>query len=115
MPRKPDPTTTNTAEPTLQVTAQQSRFHTDAIDGVPASKEILVKDLSISLGQKELLSHAELFLKEGSHYVLVGRNGVGKSSKSFSICFGLKIFKFELWLASGFPHPFTISISSFAI
>jgi ATP-binding cassette subfamily F protein 3 len=64
----------------LQITAQQSRFHTDAFDGVPASKEILIKDLSIAIGQRELLSHAELFLKEGGHYVLVGRNGVGKSS-----------------------------------
>jgi ATP-binding cassette subfamily F protein 3 len=66
--------------PVIQVTAQQSRFHTEAVD-VPASKEILVKNLTIQIGQKELLSGAELFLKEGGHYVLVGRNGVGKSSK----------------------------------
>lgn len=67
------------AEALLQVTAQQSRFHTDAIDA-HTTKEILVKDISISLGQKELLSHAELHLKESGHYVLVGRNGTGKST-----------------------------------
>ncbi|KAF2398889.1 ABC transporter ATP-binding protein uup-1 [Trichodelitschia bisporula] len=61
------------------VTAQQSRFHTDAVDA-PASKEILVKTLTVSVGQLELLSNAELFLKEGGHYVLVGRNGTGKST-----------------------------------
>lgn len=61
----------------LAVSAQQSRFH--VVDS-PASKEILVKDLCIAVDQRELLSHAELHLKEGTHYVLVGRNGTGKSS-----------------------------------
>jgi ATPase subunit of ABC transporter with duplicated ATPase domains len=63
----------------LQITAQQSRFHLDAID-TPASKEIWVKDLSISIGQKEILNRAEFRLKERVHYVLVGRNGTGKST-----------------------------------
>ncbi|KAF2434318.1 P-loop containing nucleoside triphosphate hydrolase protein [Tothia fuscella] len=65
--------------PTLQVSAQQSRFHKESVDA-PTSKEILIKNLSIQLGQKELLNNAELLLKEGGHYVLVGRNGVGKST-----------------------------------
>lgn len=66
---------------TLQVTAQQSRFHTDLLSyDAPSTKEILVKNLSISLGQKEILSGANLHLKDGCHYVLVGRNGVGKST-----------------------------------
>lgn len=63
----------------ITVTAQQSRFHVDSVEA-PTSKEILIKDLGISVNQRELLSHAELFLKEGGHYVLVGRNGTGKSS-----------------------------------
>lgn len=63
----------------LQITAQQSRFHLDAVDA-PASKEIWVKDLSISIGQKEILNRAELRFKERAHYVLVGRNGTGKST-----------------------------------
>ncbi|QDS72049.1 hypothetical protein FKW77_002532 [Venturia effusa] len=65
----------------LQVTAQQSRFHLDALNlTAPTTSEILVKNLSISVGSKEILTNAELFLKEGGHYVLVGRNGVGKST-----------------------------------
>ncbi|KAF2097742.1 ABC transporter ATP-binding protein uup-1 [Rhizodiscina lignyota] len=63
----------------ITVTAQQSRFHVDSVEA-PTLKEILVKDLSISINQRELLAHAELFLKEGGHYVLVGRNGTGKST-----------------------------------
>ncbi|PVH95049.1 ABC transporter ATP-binding protein uup-1 [Periconia macrospinosa] len=42
--------------------------------------QILVKDLSISVSDRELLSHATLHLVEGRHYVLVGRNGTGKST-----------------------------------
>ena len=65
----------------LTVTAQQSRFHNEAIEG-SALKEILVKDLNISIGHREILNHAEFQLQVGKHYVLVGRNGIGKSSKS---------------------------------
>ncbi|KAF7964936.1 hypothetical protein HWV62_1615 [Athelia sp. TMB] len=63
----------------LVVTAQQSRFHVDASD-IPPTKEIDIKDLTISIGGKEVLVHAELKLRENVHYVLVGRNGVGKST-----------------------------------
>ena len=31
----------------------------------------------------EILSHAELRLKAGAHYALIGRNGTGKSSMKF--------------------------------
>ncbi|KAK3051410.1 hypothetical protein LTR09_007433 [Extremus antarcticus] len=64
----------------LTVTAQQSRFHNETIEG-SALKEIVVKDLSIGIGQKEILNHAQFQLQIGKRYVLVGRNGVGKSSK----------------------------------
>jgi ABC-type molybdenum transport system ATPase subunit/photorepair protein PhrA len=82
----------------LTITAQQSRFHNEAIEG-SALKEVnmrqaslqttvnadliklVVKDLSISIGQREILSHAQFQLQVGKHYVLVGRNGIGKSSK----------------------------------
>ncbi|CAO2658364.1 Nn.00g060870.m01.CDS01 [Neocucurbitaria sp. VM-36] len=63
----------------ITVTAQQSRYALDAIDA-PASKEILVKDLSISVANRELLSRTTLHLVESRHYVLVGRNGTGKST-----------------------------------
>jgi ATP-binding cassette subfamily F protein 3 len=45
----------------ISVTAQQSRYALDAVDA-PASKEILVKDLSISVSNRELLSHVNLHL-----------------------------------------------------
>ncbi|KAF2802432.1 ABC transporter domain-containing protein [Mytilinidion resinicola] len=77
--KEPAAAESGSASQVLNVTAQQSRFHNDAVDA-PTSKEILVKDLSISVSQRELLSHAELHLQEGKHYVLVGRNGTGKST-----------------------------------
>lgn len=63
----------------LVVTSQQSRFHADAVDA-PTSKDIDVKDLTLSIGGRELLDHAHLRITEGVHYVLAGRNGTGKSS-----------------------------------
>jgi ATP-binding cassette, subfamily F, member 3 len=66
-------------EPMLQVTAQQSRFHVDA-DNAPTSKDVWIKDLTISIGQHELLNRTEVHLQEGGRYVLVGRNGGGKST-----------------------------------
>ncbi|KAK6509014.1 hypothetical protein TWF481_003780 [Arthrobotrys musiformis] len=63
----------------IVVTAQQSRFHVDA-DLSAASLEIDIKDLSISIQNRELLQHAHLRLLEARRYVLVGRNGTGKST-----------------------------------
>ncbi|KAK0202880.1 ATP-binding cassette, sub-family F, member 3 [Desarmillaria ectypa] len=68
----------NTDKNTLVDTASQSRFHVDAMDA-PTSKEIDIHDLSISIGGKEILAHTGLKLQENVHYVLVGRNGIGKS------------------------------------
>lgn len=67
----------------IQISAQQSRFHTEAATD-PTSKDIVIKSLSIAIGQKEILTNAELSLKEGRRYVLAGRNGVGKSSVSLN-------------------------------
>ncbi|KAJ4403173.1 hypothetical protein N0V91_006749 [Didymella pomorum] len=72
----------------IVVTAQQSRYALDAVDA-PASKEILIKDLSISVANKELLTRTTLHLVEGRHYVLVGRNGTGKSTLLKAIGDGL--------------------------
>jgi ATPase subunit of ABC transporter with duplicated ATPase domains len=63
----------------IVVTSQQSRFHVDASDA-PTSKDVDVKDLTISVGGRELLDHAHLRILEGVHYVLAGRNGTGKST-----------------------------------
>ena len=63
----------------ITVTTQQSRFHADAVDA-PESKEIDIKDVTLTIGERELLSHAHLHIEEGAHYVFVGRNGTGKST-----------------------------------
>lgn len=42
--------------------------------------QVDIKDLNISIGGRDILTHAELKLRENVHYVLVGRNGTGKSS-----------------------------------
>lgn len=63
----------------IVVTNQQSRFHVDA-DDAPTSKDIDVRDLTISVGGREIVEHVNLLLKEGGRYALVGRNGLGKST-----------------------------------
>lgn len=63
----------------IVVTNQQSRFHVDA-DDAPTSKEVDVRDLTISVGGREIVDHVHLLLKEGGRYALVGRNGLGKST-----------------------------------
>jgi ATP-binding cassette subfamily F protein 3 len=40
----------------------------------------MIKDLTISVSNRELLSRTTLHLVEARHYVLVGRNGTGKST-----------------------------------
>ena len=63
----------------IVVTTQQSRFHADATDA-PESKEVDIKDVTLAIGERELLSSAHLRIQEGIHYVFVGRNGTGKST-----------------------------------
>lgn len=64
-------------ESSIVVTAQQSRFH-EVED--PASRDIEVNDLSITVGKREILQHTRLVLKAGLRYVFLGRNGLGKST-----------------------------------
>jgi ATP-binding cassette subfamily F protein 3 len=49
----------------------------------------MVKDLSISVSNRELLSRTTLHLVEARHYVLVGRNGTGKSTLLKAMADGL--------------------------
>lgn len=49
----------------------------------------MIKDLSISVSNRELLSRTTLHLVEARHYVLVGRNGTGKSTLLKAIGDGL--------------------------
>ena len=68
-----------TANGEIVVAAQQSRFHTEAIDA-PTLKDIDIKDLTIAIGGLEILDHAHLRIQDGKHYVFHGRNGTGKST-----------------------------------
>jgi ATP-binding cassette, subfamily F, member 3 len=63
----------------IVVSAQQSRFHTEAIDA-PTLKDIDIKDLTVAVGGLEILDHAHLKIQDGTHYVFHGRNGTGKST-----------------------------------
>ncbi|KAF1925147.1 ABC transporter ATP-binding protein uup-1 [Didymella exigua CBS 183.55] len=72
----------------IAVSAQQSRYALDAVDA-PASNEILIRDLSIAVANKELLSRTTLHLVEARHYLLAGRNGTGKSTLLKAIADGL--------------------------
>jgi ATP-binding cassette subfamily F protein 3 len=51
--------------------------------------QILVKDLSIAVANRELLSRTTLHLVEARHYVMVGRNGTGKSTLLKAVADGL--------------------------
>lgn len=59
--------------------SQVSRYHTETIDSY--AKDIDLKDLNIFVGERELLTDANLKLYQGVHYGLIGQNGIGKSSK----------------------------------
>ena len=85
MPKPSSKTVSSSSSPVrrapdeIVVTTQQSRFHADAADA-PESKEVDIKDVTLSIGERELLSSAHLRIQEGVHYVFVGRNGTGKST-----------------------------------
>ncbi|OUM67037.1 hypothetical protein PIROE2DRAFT_5649 [Piromyces sp. E2] len=58
--------------------SQVSRYHTETIDSY--AKDIDLKDLNIFVGDRELLTDANLKLYQGVHYGLIGQNGIGKST-----------------------------------
>ncbi|CUS15497.1 unnamed protein product [Tuber aestivum] len=65
-----------TSTATIQATSQQTRFNLEET----ASKELDLKGVHISIGKREIISDAHLKLSAGVHYVLIGRNGTGKST-----------------------------------
>ncbi|SCV69181.1 BQ2448_2201 [Microbotryum intermedium] len=67
-----------TANKEIHCTSQQSRFHTETISS--HSLEIDIKDVTVSVGQNDLIVASHLRLKEGKRYGLVDRNGSGKST-----------------------------------
>ncbi|KAF7332392.1 Iron complex transport system ATP-binding protein [Mycena kentingensis (nom. inval.)] len=65
------------APSTITAVSQQSRFHTETLD---TSLEIDLKGVTISIGERELITSSALRFKNGVRYGLVGRNGSGKST-----------------------------------
>lgn len=53
------------------------------------TSQILIRDLSIAVANRELLSRTTLHLVPGRHYVLAGRNGTGKSTLLRAVAEGL--------------------------
>jgi ATPase subunit of ABC transporter with duplicated ATPase domains len=65
--------------PLLQASSQPTRFDPQ-IEAASAKHELDLKDVSITLAQKEILNNVHLKLKPGVRCVLHGKNGVGKST-----------------------------------
>ncbi|GIL64084.1 hypothetical protein Vafri_18060 [Volvox africanus] len=63
----------------VEVAVQLSRFHTETIEG-SATGDVDIRGLSITVGDRELITDAHLALRRGVRYGLVGRNGTGKST-----------------------------------
>ncbi|KAK9761288.1 hypothetical protein K7432_013923 [Basidiobolus ranarum] len=66
--------------------SQASRFHNESIE--TQSKDVDLPGVTITVNSNDLLTDARLLLKFGTHYGLIGRNGIGKSTLLKSIGFG---------------------------
>lgn len=60
----------------IVATTQQSRFHTETLDNY--CDDVDLRQLTLTAGDKELLTDTDLRLFSGKHYGLVGANGTGK-------------------------------------
>lgn len=58
-------------QPKIHAISQQSRFHTETLDTIQG--EIDLKDVTISIGDRELIMDSRLKVKGGVRYALVGR------------------------------------------
>ncbi|KAI5800151.1 P-loop containing nucleoside triphosphate hydrolase protein [Peziza echinospora] len=84
-PPQPQPQQTTASTPQIHSTSQQTRFHlpTDSSSSSSGSREIDLTDLTLAIAGRDeaILEDAKLRLRGGGvRYVLVGRNGVGKST-----------------------------------
>ncbi|KAK7059146.1 hypothetical protein VNI00_001773 [Paramarasmius palmivorus] len=61
----------------IQATSRQTRFD---LDEDTSSKDIDLHGVNVSIGKRDILGDAHLKLTPGVHYVLVGRNGTGKTT-----------------------------------
>ncbi|KAI9197152.1 P-loop containing nucleoside triphosphate hydrolase protein, partial [Polychytrium aggregatum] len=69
--------------------SQQSRFHVDTLETL--SNDIDMQQVTVMIGERELLVDANLRLFSGVHYGLLGKNGVGKSTLLKAIGYGILI------------------------
>ncbi|KAJ3035967.1 hypothetical protein HDV00_003261 [Rhizophlyctis rosea] len=84
-PREPE----DINEPVITAITQTSRFHTETIETL--SNDVDLKGVQLAVNERDLLIDAELRLFAGTHYGLVGRNGVGKSTLLRAIGHGMLI------------------------
>ncbi|ORY07061.1 hypothetical protein K493DRAFT_295637, partial [Basidiobolus meristosporus CBS 931.73] len=66
--------------------SQASRFHKESTEN--QSKDVDLPGVNLAVNSVDLLVDSRLLLKAGTHYGLVGRNGIGKSTLLKSIGFG---------------------------
>lgn len=57
-----------------------------AESSLPGSRDINLMSVTITVGSRDLLQNANLFLTQGKRYGLIGRNGVGKTTLLRHIC-----------------------------
>lgn len=91
MPKRPK--NVKSAKKSIVVaTSQVSRFHTETLETL--SNDINLKQVNVSVGDKDLLVDTDLQLFNGVHYGLIGANGTGKTT--LLKCIGYKTM-------TGFP------------
>lgn len=70
----------------IQAFSQQSRFHEETLSTL--SKDVDLKQVSVIVDDSYLLKDTRLWLKAGTLYGFVGRNGTGKSTLLKAISYG---------------------------
>ncbi|KAF9396524.1 hypothetical protein CPC16_000632 [Podila verticillata] len=70
----------------IQAFSQQSRFHEETL--FTLSKDVDLKQVSVIVDDNYLLKDTRLWLKAGTLYGFVGRNGTGKSTLLKAISYG---------------------------
>ncbi|KAF9971479.1 hypothetical protein BGZ73_005579, partial [Actinomortierella ambigua] len=72
--------------PVIEAFSQQSRFHSETFETL--SKDVDLKQVNLIIADRPLITDTRLWLKAGTMYGLVGRNGTGKSTLLKAIGYG---------------------------
>ncbi|ORX82790.1 P-loop containing nucleoside triphosphate hydrolase protein [Basidiobolus meristosporus CBS 931.73] len=70
----------------VSAVSQASRFHKESTEN--QSKDVDLPGVNLAVNSVDLLLDSRLLLKAGTHYGLIGRNGIGKSTLLKSIGYG---------------------------